>query len=120
MVSAHRLARVKQRLEKYVDDVCTIKRRSATQGPRGETNPNYDIVAENVDCRVIKGESGMDDVGDQASLTETYRLIVPVGTELGVHYRVVLADGSKFEIIDVIDKRSDPVDAQALMVRERR
>lgn len=107
-------------MESFLDDSCTISREKTTYDSMGAASGAKEIVASGVSCRVIKGISDTENIGDQQSLTETYRLIVPVGTALEVNYFVTLVDGTVYKVIEIITQRSDAMDAQALIKRERR
>lgn len=112
--------KIKARLETFLDDTCTIKRPKKTKDSMGARQGALEIVASSVACRVIAGKSDIEDIGEQQAMTEWYRLIVPVGTDLAAGYVVVLADGTEYRVIDLITQRSDAMDAQAMIKREVR
>lgn len=114
------LQKVNARLGTFLDDTCTVSRESNSYDETGAPTGRPEIVASGVSCRVIAGKSDTENIGDQESLTEWYRLIVPVGTELEVNYIVTLSDDTEWHVIDVITQRSEATDAQALIKRERR
>jgi len=114
------LADIRANVETYLDDTCTISREKQTSDSMGAPTGGKEIVASGVSCRVIKGRSDTENIGDQESLTETYRLIVPVGTALEVDYSVTLADDTVYQVIEIITQRSDAMDAQAMIKRVRR
>ncbi len=101
------------------ENTCTIKKPAQTKGPTGAPSGGHDIVATDVDCRIIDGASETEEIGDQHAILERYRLIVPVDTELGVGYTVLVDDGSIYNILDIVTRLSESVDAQAMMTRER-
>jgi hypothetical protein len=112
------LPKIKTRLETFLTDLCTISRYANSHDGTGAPTGASELVASNVACRVIEGKSNIEDVGDQQTLTEWYRLIVPVGTDLGPDYIITLADGTVYQVIDLITQRTDAMDIQALIKRE--
>lgn len=119
VVMTRLLANIRTALEVFLDDTCTISRERETFDSMGGSSHVPEIVASGVSCRVIMGKSDTENIGNQESLTETYRLIVPVGTELDVDYIVTLADETVYQVIEIITQRSDAMDAQVMMKRVR-
>ena len=114
------LQKIKARLETFVgENSCTISKPALTRGPTGAPGSGHVIVASDVPCRIIDGSSETEEIGDQQAILEKYKLIVPVGTELGVKYRVTVDDGNTYKILDIISRYSESVDAQAMITRER-
>lgn len=114
------LQKIQDRLETFVgENTCTISKPARTQGPTGAPGSGHVDVATDIDCRIIDGSSETDEIGDQHVILERYKLIVPVGTELGVGYRVTVDDGNTYNILDIITRHTESVDAQAMMTRER-
>jgi hypothetical protein len=111
---------IRQRLGTFLDDTCTIKRSANSSDETGADTGTKIIVAEDVACRIIEGKSDIGDIGDQLSLTEWYRLILPVGTELGTEYTVTLGNGDVFQVIDILTQRTDATDVQAVIKRRVR
>lgn len=114
------MQKIRERELTFFTDSCTIKRPADSSDSTGARTGFPELVAEDVPCRIIEGKSDIEDIGDQLSLTEWFRLIVPVGTELGVEYSVTLASGAVFWVIDIITQRTDATDAQAMIKREVR
>jgi hypothetical protein len=96
------LARIKTMLAGFLDDVCRIEREALVQGVMGEPLHQWGLVADDVACRLIRGMDGRTGqtatVGNQQKLTESYRVILPINTDVlggdkitvgGVEYRVV-------------------------------
>lgn len=112
------LSKIKSRLETFLDDTCTIKRESNTFDSMGAQVGNLETVASGVSCRVINGKSDVENQADQETITEWYRLIVPVGTQLGADYLVELSsDGSLWRVLEVITRRTEKTDHQAIIKR---
>ncbi len=114
------IQKIQARLETFVgENTCTISKPARTKGPTGHPGSGHVIVASDVPCRIIDGSSETDEIGDQHAILEKYKLIVAVGTELGVNYSVTVDDGNTYSILDIISRHSESVDAQAMMTRER-
>ncbi len=114
------MQKIRERELTFFTDTCIIKRLADSSDSAGARVGIMEIVAEDVPCRIIEGKSDIEDIGDQLSLTEWFRLIVPVGTELGAEYTITLASGAVFQVIDIITQRTDATDAQAMIKREVR
>ena len=119
MVSSVTLAFIRRRVAEFLTDSCRIEQRSGTVGELGTPVAGWRVVDADVPCRVIKGQSEIGRGGEQVSIVDEYTLITPVGTSLAVDYRVVMADGTIYQIVEVIDGRTDAVDAQAKMRQTR-
>ena len=114
------LSNIRTKLNTFLSDTCTIRRKLKSYDPAGAPTGAGEIVEADVSCRVIEGKGDLDDIGNQQILTEWYRLIVPVGTELNAGYSIELSDGTIFQIIDMIARRTEAMDVQAIMKREVR
>lgn len=122
MVSASTLARIAARVALFMGDSCTIEAEVDAAGAMGEMTDTWAVVAADVACRVIDaretGVSAMANVGAQEAMVDTYRLIVPVGTALAVDQRVTVGS-DVYQIVALVDGRSDATDAQAVITRVR-
>ena len=112
------LEKIRERLDDRLIDSCTISKQANSYGATGAATGALEIVADDVPCRVIEGKSDTDDIGDQHAITESYTLVVPLDTALEVGY-VVTFDSNNYQIIEIVTRHSDSVDAQAMMIRER-
>ena len=111
------MLKIQERLETFLPDSCVIGRRADDYDSTGA--PTGDIESETtVACRVITGKSDIEDIGQQPTMTEWYRLIVPLGTELAAGYIVTLADDTVYQVISIVTQRTDAPDMQALIKRE--
>ena len=122
MVATHLLERMKARVALFLGDSCTIEAEVDARGEMGEMTHLWSVVEADVACRVIDarkpGGSTTMDVGAQEAMVDTSRLIVPVGTALAVDQRVTV-NSDVYQIVALIDGRSDAVDAQAVITRVR-
>lgn len=122
MIATHLLERIKARVALFLGDTCKIEAEVDAVGEMGEPTHTWAVVAAEVACRVIdarqSGLSAMMNVGEQEAMVDTYRLIVPVGTALDVDQRVTVG-GDVYQIVALVDGRSDAAEAQAVMTRVR-
>ena len=112
--------KIRARVASFMTDTCTIEREVDAYDKYGSPVREWETSASGVACRVIRaGDQSRGAMGDNAlreTMTETYRLIVPVGTVLGVDYRVTI-NGKTYQIVNLIDAWTDAMDVQAIMVR---
>ena len=122
MVTTHLLERMKARVALFLDDTCTIEAEVDAVDEMGAPAHTWEVVEADVECRVIdarqSGISATMEVGAQEAMVDTYRLIVPVGTALAVDQRVTV-NSDVYQIVALVDGRSDAVDAQAVITRVR-
>jgi hypothetical protein len=113
------LAMIKNETEKWLVESCVIQKRAPTSSPRGAPKAEFENTAT-VDCRIITEQQGArgaaEVIGGKETLTDAYRIILPAGTEIAKDYRVVSGEFT-YEIIGILDKRTDGNDVQ---VRARR
>jgi hypothetical protein len=123
MSFARIIAYARRQLERTLTDTCRIEKEGDTTGTMGEPQHSWEIVQEDVPCRVIRVGGSRpgrtEGVSDRESMVEEFRLILPFGTEIDLDYRVVLADGQVFMVISIVDQWTDAADVQVIMVRER-
>lgn len=112
--------RIRARVEYFLSDTCTIEREVAAYDKYGSPTRAWKTIASGVKCRVISaGEASrgeMESSGVRETMTERYRLICPVGTELGVDYRVTVS-GKTYHVVSLIDAWTDAMDTQAIIER---
>jgi hypothetical protein len=123
MMSERTRAVIQRAVERSLTDTCKIEVMVKGRGVYGEPlADSWELVAENVKCRVIRSgsrsSSASEQVGNQETIREMYRLIVPRGTALDIDQRVTV-NGLVYQIVDVVTAWTDAVDAQAIMVRAR-
>ena len=109
-------------LNAALDKTCTIERQNADRGEFGELLHNWQAVATDVSCRLIDAQvtnnSELQTTGNQEIMLQTARLILPAGTAIDVNYRVIIA-GVIYNVIAIVDSRSEAIDTQAVIMRER-
>lgn len=122
MLSPQILALMKADTERMMTQTCTIERETETRGEHGEPTRTWQIVAQNVKCRLITAKTASSNatavVMDQEIMEDAYRLCVPVGTALAVEQRVTVA-GAIYNVASIVDGRTNAVDVQAMVTRMR-
>jgi head-tail adaptor len=121
--SSQTLAIVRQNVSVMLTDSCTIERESTGLGDMGQPLHEFEVVASDVDCRVIMAGSrttGSNNVaGGREALTDRFRLILPVGTDISADYRVTMADGTVYDVVDVEAGLTDAAFVAAVVMRSR-
>lgn len=124
-LSTQLLARLRREAEKLMKDTCKIEQESVGVGSFGQPKPVWLLVVNDLKCRVIMSRQGTrptaDQVGSQEQLVDEYRLIAPYGTAFNVNQRVTVNgdDGATYQVVGLIDRRTDATDSQAVMIRAR-
>lgn len=105
---------------RFLTDTCTIERRAKGVGKYGQETNDYAVVAQRVPCRVITTGTPtinmMGKAGEQAGLRIITKLIVAADTDLQVNDHVIV-NGGTFNIVDLLDERSQATDKQAILER---
>jgi hypothetical protein len=129
--SSQTLAIVNQNVSVMLTDSCTIERESDAVGGMGEPLHEFEVVASDVACRMIRAgarSTGTNNVeGGREALTDRYRLIIPVGVVtdtngrliIGADCRVTMADGTVYEVVDVEAALTDAAFVAAVVTRTR-
>lgn len=121
--SAQTMARVERNVTSLLTERCTIEREAGTTGTMGEPLHDWEVVAEDIACRVIRAgtrnDSSYEEVAGQEALVERFRLICPAGTAFDVDDRVRMADDAVYQIVDVVDRLTDEAFVSAIMTRVR-
>lgn len=115
------LARLRAITTSWLTETCTIEREILGVGVMGEETHDWQLIASGVKCRVITSTtmgstSQTQAVGNQESLVDTYRIVFPYGTNLGVNMRITV-NGLVYTVISVLTGRTDETDTQAVCVR---
>jgi hypothetical protein len=122
-VSSQTLAIVRQNVGVMLTDRCTISRESAAVGDMGQPLHEDEVLASDIACRVIMAGSrttGSNNVaGGREALSDRFRLILPVGTDISADYRVTMADGTVYEVVDVEAGLTDAAFVAAVVMRAR-
>ena len=108
-------------LNRTLDDTCRIEKLISGGVVYGQVANDWATVAQSVRCRLIRagnargGAAGL--VGERSDLREEYRLILPVGTEIGADYRVTVGEVA-YRVTRVGTALSAAVSVEAVVVRE--
>lgn len=119
MVSAGLLARLRVQVERYMTQRCDIEREEQIVDRFGAMVRSWRVMASGVRCRVIlERRTGTQaaEIGSQEGLREMYRLVVPVGTGLGIAQRVRIGS-DVYEIVSVQAMHADAMDEQAAIIK---
>lgn len=109
---------VRQSLSEYLTDTCTIERRRVALDPYGAALEAWETVLTTA-CRVIDEPQRTitDQTGMQTRLPDRTRIIFPRATVIGEGYRVILSNGERYSVTEVLLTRTDDVDVQAYCAR---
>lgn len=96
------IMRIMRDVATYLDNTCRIERETSSQDAMGAHRHEWQLLMDGVACRLISGKDSRtpqtEMVGAQPKLTESYRVVMPLGTDVlggdriiidGVAYRVV-------------------------------
>jgi hypothetical protein len=121
--SSQTLAIVQQNVNVMLTDSCTIERQTTAEGEMGQDLYEFEVLAADVPCRLIRAGArttgSNNDAGGREATTDRYRLILPVGTEISMDHRVVMADGDTYEVVDVEASLTDAAFVAAVVSRVR-
>jgi len=96
------LTRIGAQITKYLTDTCRIERETSTQDAMGAHRHEWSLVADNVACRLISGKDSRTAhtvrIGEQADLKESYRVVLPLGTDVDGGDRVII-DGVVYRVV---------------------
>jgi hypothetical protein len=117
------LARVRRNVEAMLTDTCSIERETYSKGTMGEPLHTFEVVAEDVPCRVLQAGRGYGsnymEVGGQEALRELTRVVLRRDAEFVVNDRIVMADGRTYLVIDAEDALTDSAFVDAVCTRVR-
>jgi hypothetical protein len=117
------LARVRRNVEAMLTDTCSIERETYSKGTMGEPLHTFEVVAEDVPCRVLQAGQGYGsnyaEVGGQEALRELTRVVLRRDAEFVVNDRIVMADGRTYLVIDAEDALTDSAFVDAVCTRVR-
>ena len=122
-MDAAQLAQMRAQLGDFLVDTCKLEERTGPPDDYGGDADNWQLVADDVPCRVIRDKkkaSQTTDYGAQESMVNEYRLSVTIVTALGVGQRVTIAStGAVYFITGLVDQWTEAIDSQAYIVREQ-
>lgn len=106
----------------WLKDRCTIEVETSAVGEMGEPLEGWDVVADDIPCRVIKaGWSNADMteiIGSQETMAEMYKAALPVGTPIGIDQRLTVG-GATYDVVHVETALTDAVMVHAWIIRRR-
>lgn len=123
LASSRTIKQIKAMVAKFLDQQCELLQQSDTIDDYGNQDYSWSTVAAGVPCRLItdSGQSTTSEVrrvGDQESLVESYRVILPADTDIESDMRVKIGS-NEYTVIDVLDSLSNSVNVQVLVTRAR-
>lgn len=122
MLSNQVLAMMRAQTARFLTETCLIEAEELNTGEFGEALHTRTVVAADVPCRVIQSRQGIRptaaEVGNQESIVDEYRLIVPYGTALAVD-QIVTVGAAEYQVVALVTERTDETDAQAVITRAR-
>jgi head-tail adaptor len=105
---------------KFFTDTCTIEREMTTRGAAGEPLHGWQIVAEDVPCRLIsvgtQTTSNIGEAGSAETLQHEYRLIVERAHALTVDMRATV-NGVTYYVVQVVTSLTDEVFHSSIVQR---
>lgn len=94
----------------YLNQRARIERETAARGVYGEPVHGWEIVDENVPCRLIRlgrrNESGIEEAGSAETMRAEYRMIVGHEVTLAADMRVTI-DGLTYGVVRIETELAD-------------
>ena len=122
LLSPQMRAMIRQVAERMMSSTCLIEKEQDSRGSLGQSMHTWQIVASAVRCRLITSKgatlTAVEPFADRITMEDTYTISLPVGTEIGVDYRITVGS-VVFRVANVKDNRTDSADAQAVLTRMR-
>lgn len=113
------LAMIQNETAKWLTVSCVIQKRAQLKSPQGAAREVFENTATVV-CRIITETQGArgnaEAIAGKETITDSYRIILPAGTEIGDDYRIVSGEYT-YQVIGILDKRTDGNEVQ---IRARR
>lgn len=120
MVQAQIVAMIRREVALFLNQRARIERETAARGVYGEPLHGWEIVSENVPCRIIKlgrrNDSAIAEAGSAETMRDEYRLIVSRSTPLGADMRVVI-DGLQYGVVRIETALADEAFHAAIVNR---
>lgn len=118
------LTRMRLRMvQRELVDRCTIEKQGDAEGEHGEPLNEWAVVATDVSCRIIRAGTSMSSsnstVGGRENLVDKLRIILPYEQVVAADYRIEMADGRRYEVVDVVDDLTDKTFTQCIVERLR-
>jgi Phage head-tail joining protein. len=121
MVDQRQVVRMRAIADGYLTQRCEIEQEQMLLDGYGAMLHSWQVVASDVRCRVIQERrtgSQMVESGNQETMREMYRLIVPMGVVLRADQRVRV-DGALYTVVSAEDALTDVLQASGTIVRVR-
>lgn len=122
MISNQMRAFIRAATLRTMTDRCMIEREANSRGTFGQSSHAWEVVGEDVPCRLITSKGATlpatDVYADRVTMEDTYTISLPVGTVLAVDYRITV-NGTTWRVASVVDGRTDSADVQAVLLRMR-
>lgn len=117
MINARLVAQISKVMGQFYPDTCTIEAMGIVSDGAGGKQRGVSSSTSGVACRFIRG-SGSQERSDFAldAHDATYKISVPAATALDRGYRVI-HNGRTYEVWELVDDFSNPVDKHALLKR---
>ncbi len=122
MINSNILAMLQAQVAQYLTDTCTIEQDTTVVDEFGGTTPAFVVVASSVACAVItigtdrSIKAGL--TGDQQTITDEYRIILPNGQQIETGWRVTVGS-DVYHVTNILDKRTNETDVQVIARRQR-
>lgn len=117
------LAYMRANAEALMTGTCTIEAKAAARGEYGEPLEVYEVLESNVPCRIItvgfRLDTAASSQGEREVIPDAYRLVCPAGTALAVDQRITVSDGTRWHVVDLVTRRTDETDTQAVIARDQ-
>ena len=122
MIGEWQIGLLKRHAHQYLKERATLERQVSTTDSLGAQTNVWQVVQAEVPCRRIRignrTNSQVTAAGDQETLEETYRLILPPGAPLDVNQRVTVGSET-YAVIQIEGALTDAVFASAIITRRR-
>ena len=121
-LSRQMLSTLRAVTERFMTDRCLIEREANSRGTFGQIAHVWEVVGEDVPCRLITSKGATlpatDVYVDRVTMEDTYTISLPVNTVLAADYRITIAT-TTWRVATVLDARTDAADVQAVLLRMR-
>jgi hypothetical protein len=122
MLSNQMKAMIRATVRAMMTDRCLIEREANGRGTLGQPVHAWEVVGEDVPCRLITSKGATlpqtDVYADRVTMEDTYTISLPIGTQVSVDYRITV-NSVTWRVATVLDGRTDAADVQAVLLRMR-
>lgn len=120
MVNSQFTSFMERYTRRFQTESAVLSRRTTTTNVLGAPEIVYEDYAT-VTCRIILDQARRGEarnVAEREALVDVYRISLPAGTEIGDDCRVTVG-GVVYEVVGVLDARTDENDVQVRATRAR-